>query len=161
MIFKKIFKKIKKTFEKIKTPKGRFILKDKNGKVLIDRKNLVVNSSRFILQRLIGSAQANKELKNLRVGTGTSPASLTDLNLQSGVIISGSSYNKLKTSTTYPTSESVTFHFVLTTTEANGNLLTEFALYDDNNTMFSRVVTAGYYKDSTTTLTIEWTITFE
>ncbi len=164
MIFKRVFKKIKGFFEVSKKPRGRFVLKDANGKILIDRANLVVDGSRWILQRLVGSAQSNKELQNLRVGTGTSPASLTDSSLGNQVDIATSGiepWNKLKTSTTYPTSESVTFHFTLTTGEANGNLLTEFGLYDDNDTMFSRVVTAGYAKDATTTLTIEWTITFE
>ena len=161
MNFKRIFRKITGFFDLVKKPRGRVILKDQDGNILFDRKNLVVNSSRFILTKLIGSAQANKEIANLRVGTGTSPASLTDLYLQNKVTIAGASYEKAKTSTTYPTANSVTFSFVLTTAEANGNLLTEFGLFDSNNTMFARVVTAGYYKDATTTLTLEWTITFE
>ena len=162
MIFKRLKKKITGERTNIK-PRGEILIKNGvTGEVLIHEKNLVVNTSREILTLLAGAAQANKEITNVKVGTGTTPASLSDTDLMSAVIISGTTYYKAKTATTYPSSTSVKFEFELNSTEANDNLLTEFGLFDDDDTLFSRVVTAGTWKDATvTSLLIYWTISFE
>ena len=154
-ILEKILNKNHGVVEALPRATGHFkVTERETGKIVINKENLVVDTSGLILSRLLGAATSTRQITYLEVGTGTTPPSTTDTTLGTSV------FAKLKTTETYPDTKSVKFTFTLTTSEANGYLLTEFGLFDNATTMFSRVVTSGYAKDATTTLDIEWTITF-
>ena len=135
------------------------IVEKESGKVVYEDHNLVVNDAKTILTNLIADASSTgstNELDKLSAGTGTSPAGLTDTALSNPV---SGLLTKTSTSTT---STSATYVFEVGVSLWNGNLLTEFGLYNmAGTTMFSRIVTGGYYKDSSTTLVITWTISFD
>ncbi len=135
------------------------IVEKETGKLIYEDHNLVVNNAKTILTNLIADASTSgstNEIGKLRAGTGTSPTGMSDTALSNPVI------GYLTKSSTSTTSTSATYVFEAGTSLWNGNLLTEFGLYNlAGSTMFSRIVTGGYYKDSSTTLIITWTISFD
>ena len=103
----------------------------KNG-VLIEKceqHNLVVNQGRRLLAQLISGAFINggyTYVKYLQVGSGTAPADLTDTRLSSPTAY-------VAVSDHYVSGDAnAVFEWKLTTEQANGISITEFALCDNN-----------------------------
>lgn len=138
--------------------KGEFVLDIINantGEVIehYEDRNLVVNNGRQIVMQLLGSANANKKLAKLAVGTnGTQPVG-------SNTAITGS-YSKNLGAVTYPTISSVRFDWTLGAGEANGMAIREFGILSTDNTLFARKVRELINKNSDIILSGNWTISF-
>jgi len=140
------------------TLKGCFLLQvicAHTGKILenYEDKNLVVNSGRTAVMRLLGAGDTNKQLTKLSVGTnGTQPTG-------ADTAITGAFTKSLGT-VTYPTIASVKFDWTLGALEANGINIVEFGLLCADNTLFARKVRAVIAKNSDIILNGSWTISF-
>jgi len=112
--------------------------------------NLVTNQGKLIcLNRTFNTIPSYTVVGWFKVGTGTNTPSEGDTGLQTPVIITGGSDLKLIATATVdePTLTS-TNECVLLTTDANGNYLTEFGLFNNDGTKkcFSRAVYIGITK---------------
>lgn len=138
--------------------KGEFVLDivcAKTGDVIehYEDKNLVVNNGRQIVMQLLGSANLNKRLSRLAVGTnGTAPVG-------TNTAITGA-YTKNLGTVTYPTISSVRFDWTLGAGEANGIAIREFGILSTDNTLFARKVREVINKNSDIILNGNWTISF-
>jgi hypothetical protein len=106
---------------------------------------LTNNGRKIALNRLFKSSPDYTAPSVFKVGTGTNTPAVTDSDLQTSVIISGGNYTKIFISG-YPlldeTNMQSTIRCLLLTTEANGNSLTEFGIFNTDGTakMLSRTV---------------------
>lgn len=138
--------------------KGIFVLDIINastGEIIehYEDNNLVVNNGRQIVMQLLGSADTNKKLAKLGVGTnGTAPAG-------NNTALTGS-YIKNLGAVTYPTISSVRFAWSLGAGEANGIAIREFGILSTDNTLFARKVREVINKNSDIILNGTWTISF-
>lgn len=138
--------------------KGEFVLDIINahtGHVIehYEDLNLVVNNGRQIVMQLLGSANTNKKLSKLAVGTnGTQPVA-------TNTAITGSYVKNLGT-VSYPTVSSVRFDWTLGAGEGNGILIREFGILSTDNTLFARKVREAINKNSDIILSGNWTISF-
>ena|SRR6478752_7082143 len=138
--------------------KGEFVLDiidAKSGEVIehYEDKNLVVNGGRQIVMQLLGSANTNKKLSKLAVGTnGTAPAG-------GNTAITGA-YTKNLGAVSYPTISSVRFDWTLGAGEANGIAIREFGILSTDSTLFARKVREVINKNSDIILNGNWTISF-
>ena len=144
--------------DKLGSLKGCFelqIINANTGEIIenyID-KNLVVNGGRTAVMRLLGAADANKQLTKLSVGTnGTAPVGTDNA-------ITGAFTKSLGT-VTYPTISSVKFAWQLGAGEANGIGIREFGLLCLDNTLFARKTRELINKNSDIILNGSWTISF-
>lgn len=138
-----------------KTVSGLFSLKvlDRAGKILEEQtdNNLVVISGRTSMARLLATADTNRTITKIAFGTGINNEDESLSALQSP-------YVKALEGFEYPSSTSVKFNWTLGFGEHNGNVITNYALYSDNNTMFSMKVRPSITKDEFISLVGEWTI---
>jgi hypothetical protein len=138
-------------------PRGEFILNVFRGGELIEQyrdANLVVDSSKPTLAKLLGGTVANNSVTQIAFGTsGTSPAP--------GNTSITSPYQKAIDTVTYPASNQVSFNFSLGTGEANGMGILEFGLLTTAGALFARKVrTSALNKDTDLTLSGSWIISF-
>jgi len=95
-----------------------------------------------VLQILMGDS--SDQIDYWGVGTGTTAAQAGDTSLQTPVLLSGTDYRKaIQTGWSYnPATSEVQVEGYMTTTEANGNDLSEFGLFTASTagTMINRVV---------------------
>jgi len=160
-IFEALIKKMpskSEILDRLQPLKGRFELQiiDANTGAIIENyvdKNLVVNGGRTAVMILLGSANSDKQLTQLSVGTnGTAPAG-TD------VAITGAFTKNLGT-VTYPTANSVRFDWQLGVGDANGIAIAEFGLLCADDTLFARKVREVINKNADIILNGNWTISF-
>lgn len=144
--------------ETLQPLKGRFelnIINAHTGEVIenyVDP-NLVVNGGRTAVMRLLGAADANKQLTKLSVGTnGTAPVGTDSA-------ITGA-FTKSLGAVTYPTISSVRFDWQLGASEGNGIAIREFGLLCTDNTLFARKVRELINKNSDIILNGNWIISF-
>jgi len=118
----------------------------------IERKNLVVTSGRNLIRDLINEASVTG-VTHLAVGTGTTAVSAGDASL-----VTEQFRNTLTKRT--PSSGSVTWSYYLSSTQANGNDLTEAGLFNASSggTMFARVTHAAITKTSSIAVMYSWTL---
>ncbi len=133
-----------------------FQIIDTNDQVLEEYtgENLIVNSGRSGLARLISGDSSNREVDRIGFGTnGTDPdsgdTSLTD------------AFEKSIDGVSYPDPQSVKFDFELGYTEANGKNIQEFGLLCANNDLFSRKTRSVIVKTDDFKIVGSWTIIFE
>lgn len=106
---------------------------------------------RLYMRRLIGTSRTVPSV--FQVGTGTNEPVVGDTALQNPVVISGGSNTKVLASG-YPIINeadiSLTFRGVLSSTDANGNTLTEFGIFNTDGTpiLYSRDTYDGIVKNS-------------
>lgn len=121
-------------------------------------KNLVVLKGRNKLAKLI-SGQSQAKIEKIGLGTGIDAARDEDTNLSGEVQIPlrsefGSDYATVS-------GTDAIFSFDIYPNECNGMRITEFALYDSDNEMFSHRVRSGAItKDEDIEIAGEWTIHF-
>lgn len=115
--------------------------------------NLIVNSAREMLARLIAGDGTGDNITDIGFGIGSASATPNDTGLTSAHWrpVSGHSY---------PAPGKVQFSFALSTTEANGLTIREFGLRTASGELFSRKVRGGIEKNSDISLEGTWTITF-
>ena len=113
---------------------------------------LIVNGGKNqMLYRLIGTSKTVPSL--FKVGTGTTAPTVADTDLETAVEITAGVYTKAFASG-YPTvtevSKTLTTRCVIASTEANGNTLTEFGIFNTDGTplMFSRDTYTGIVKNA-------------
>jgi hypothetical protein len=115
---------------------------------------IVTNSGKkLVLNRAFKASPTYTTPSVFKVGTGITTPAVTDTNLQTPVIISGTSYTKTFVGG-YPILDeanlNITTRCLLLTTEANGNSLTEFGIFNTDGTLlcFSRTVHAPITKNT-------------
>lgn len=115
---------------------------------------ILTNDGKKILLNRGFKASPNYTVPSLfKVGTGTTAPTVTDTDLQAAVIISGGNTTKAF-ATGYPildeTNLQITIRTILLTTDANGNSLTEFGIFnsDTSKLMSSRAVFTAITKTS-------------
>jgi hypothetical protein len=141
----------------VSRPRGEFILNVFRGSELIEQyrdKNLVVDSSKQVLAKLLGGTVTGNSVTQIGFGTsGTAPdvgnTSITN------------PFQKAIDSVTYPATNQVSFNFSLGTGEANGKAILEFGLLTAAGALFARKVrAAALNKDTDITLSGSWVISF-
>ena len=140
----------------------------KYGWITIDPKvgpaNLFVDQGRQLLAYAFGfrAPIENYTCQNYGVGTGTTPARVTDVALEAPIdLISSQATTAPITSVDFLTAFVMRVGFSIALGDANGYLLTEFGLFSGNNTLLARKVRGvGINKTSDFSPTITWRIRF-
>lgn len=137
-----------------------FEIRHADGRVETEHvKNLVVLNGRQRLAKLLAGDETGT-VQNFRIGTGTTATSAADTSLQTQVNFEVGVSQKALDSATYPATNKVQFNFTIAADEANGNALSEFALYTSDNVMFARVVRSPFTKTAGAVITGWWRINF-
>lgn len=128
-------------------------------------KNLFVDQGRQLLAYAFGfrAPIENYTCQQFAVGTGLTPAQMTDVALEAPVPLTSQSgaITAPVTSIDFLTSFVVRVGFTIAVGDANGNLLTEFGLYSGNGTLLARMVrSVGINKTSDFSPTLTWRIRF-
>lgn len=112
----------------------------KNDRLIetVEEHNLVVNGGRQWLAELV-CGDSTDRITKIGVGEGTSEEKLTDTGLSNCEIVLIDSHN-VGASNISGYSFAVTFHWQLTTSQANGLNIREFALYTGLERMVTRQV---------------------
>lgn len=126
----------------------------KTGEVIqkIRRRNLVVTAGRNLVRDLINET-TDTGVTHLAVGTGTTAVAAGDTTLGSEQV------REVLTKRT-ASSGSVLWSYYLSSTQGNGNDLTEAGLFNASSggTLFARVVHTAITKTSSIAVTYNWTI---
>lgn len=141
----------------VKHPSGLFVLDVfRRGKLIehVEERNLIVDNSKAMHAHLLGGDATNNVVTKFGVGTnGTAPAG-------GNTTLTGA-FIKAHDGATYPVAGQVSFAFSLSTSEANGIAILEFALLGASNTLYARKVrSVALNKASDLTLSGVWSITF-
>ncbi len=118
------------------------------------RHNLVVNNGLDIIRDLLGG-DLNEEPTDIAVGTDNTVVTATDTTLAVEVF-------RNQITRRIDNNQSITFQLFISTTQANGNTLTEAGLIRVKNgadRLFARIVYAPIVKTVSVSVTITWTIT--
>jgi len=126
---------------------------------VIDEKNLIVNGAKNQLARLIGGSGTNRQITQIGFGIGTTAAAPGNTALTYSPLYPTSSLKAIG-SVGYPATGQVQFNWSLSTAELNGVAITEFGLFCQDGTLFSRKQRAPIQKESDLSLTGSWTIIF-
>ena len=105
----------------------------------------------MLLYRLIGTSVTVPSL--FKVGTGATAPTVADTDLQTAIEITAGVYTKafvVGYPVVVPVGSTVTYRALLASTEANGNTLTEFGIFNTDGTplMYSRDTYTGIVKNS-------------
>lgn len=137
--------------------RGDFTMRvlDKDGNVIetFEDHNMIVDLARVAMSRLVGEGDVTKVIKRFGVGTNQLTATPADTELENPYV------NDI-TGVDYPENGTVRFSWKLGYNEANEKNVTEFALFCDDGSMFSRKVRAPIYKASDIAFEGEWSIIF-
>ena len=137
------------------TAKGEVHLKVYDKGVLVAEytdNNMIVNVGKQSLAALLGSADADKKVSKIGFGTSGAITAGTNTSIENPFV-------KALDGVTY-SGTSVTFEYALETNENNGVTIREFALFSDDDTMFSRIVRNPINKTADIRLSGTWKITF-
>lgn len=141
--------------------KGEFLMnvfKIINGeKHLIEKysdKNLVVNTGKYALCRLLTGDNSNFFVNEIAFGEGTSIPHETDTTLLN-------EYKRNIIDYTYTDMNIVNFNWELLATEGNGLMITEYGLFANGNFLFARKVRDVIEKKIDIVLEGTWKITFQ
>lgn len=134
---------------------------DENGHEIdrIFNNNLVVLNGRQRLAKLL-SGDSDVVIDYFRIGTGTTAPVSSNTALQTPVNISSGVTQKAIDGFDFPATNKVRFNMSLTSAQGNGNEITEYGLYLEDDVLFARVVLPPFNKTSAASLNIRWTITF-
>lgn len=126
----------------------------KDGKLLYNEvaNNLIVNVGKQSLARLLGSADSDKRVTQIGFGTSGAVTAGTNTSIENEFV-------KALDGVTYSGTSAI-FEYALETTENNGVTIREFALFSDDDTMFSRIVRNPINKTADIRLSGTWKITF-
>lgn len=113
-------------------------------------KNLVVNLGKENIAKLLGGA--GFAITKIAVGEGSNLPTVNDTALTNA-------FTKNIDSVAYPAFDKVRFAFSFDSTEANGLTITELAMVNNNNQIFSRKTRAAIVKTSAILITGFWTFT--
>jgi hypothetical protein len=124
--------------------------------------NLFVDNGRQLMTYLFGGRApvSNYFCQRFGMGTGTTPAAVTDLALESSIDFGGGVYTKLIDSVDFTAPYIARVSFTIGAGEGNGYLITEFGLFTSANTLFARLLTPGLSKVSDFRPTYLWRLRF-
>lgn len=138
------------------TAKGRVSLRiyDANDNLLesIEQENMVVNVGKQSLASLLGAATTDKRVSQIGFGTAATPTSSAQTSIENPFVKALDAVNY--------SGSTVAFDYSLALGENNGVTIREFALFSDDDTMFSRIVRNPIVKTSDIRLEGTWSITF-
>jgi hypothetical protein len=116
--------------------------------------NLIVNSARLAMTKLIAGDGAGKNINRIVFGTNGSIPAAGDTEITSP-------YIKNVSSVSYPANNKVEFSWSLGTDEANGKAISEFGLLCADGTLFARKSrTKPLNKESDIAIEGQWIIIF-
>lgn len=126
----------------------------RNGKLWqrIEQENLVVNTGKNALARLLGGGRTGGITK-FGVGTNGTAAAVANANLTNGFI-------RAIGTATYPQTGQVVFPWQVAADEANGLNIQEMGLLFADNTLFARITLGAIAKTNILTLNGEWAVNF-
>lgn len=143
--------------EKARQLRGVFTMKviDRDGQIVdsYEDHNMIVNLARVAMSQLVSTGAEDKIITGFGVGTGTATATPTDTALTD-------CYKNTIIGYSYPEAGTVTFQWRLGYDEANGMNVTEFGLFCEDGSLFSRKVREGIYKASDLSFEGTWSIIF-
>jgi hypothetical protein len=128
-------------------------------------KNLFVDNGRQLIAYCMGfrAPMENYTIQKFSVGTGITPAKVTDVSLEAPVVLAsglGATAAPI-TSIDFITAFVLRVGFTLGIGDANGYLLTEMGLLSGNDTLIARKVrTVGINKTSDAAISLHWRIRF-
>jgi len=137
------------------TAKGEVHLKVYDKGILVaeyTENNMIVNVGKQSLAALLGSGDANKIVSQIGFGTSGAITAGTNTSIENPFV-------KALDGVTYSGTSAI-FEYALETNENNGVTIREFALFSDDNTMFSRIVRNPINKTEDIRLYGTWKITF-
>lgn len=128
-------------------------------------KNLFLDQGRQLMAYAFGfrAPLENYTVQQFGVGTGLTPARVTDVMLEAPVELAsaGMAITAPITSVDFLTAFVMRVGFTVAVGDANGNLLTEFGLFSGNGTLLARKVrSVGINKTSDFAPTLTWRIRF-
>jgi hypothetical protein len=115
--------------------------------------NMIMDSVRDALARLVGGDGAGKAVTSIGVGVNGDGPTPQDAGLTSA-------YIKNLAGHSYPATGEVTFAFNIGVSEANGKVIKEFGLICGDGSLFARKTRGAIEKADDITITGTWTITF-
>ena len=115
--------------------------------------NLVVDTGKQNLARIIGSEQTNRHITKIGFGTNGTATAGSD-NALTGAFV------KSVGTVSYPETTSVQFAWSLGLSEGNGLAIREFGLITAGDILFSRIAREVITKTADFTLSGTWKITF-
>lgn len=118
-------------------------------------KNLIVNAGQAWVMDLLKNDTA-LFVEKIRIGSSSTAPAVTDTG------VTGFSPDFTKNITPIVTGNVCSYNFTISTSEANGNTIAEYALLLDDDTMIARVVKTPIPKDSSISIegAWEWSIYF-
>lgn len=124
--------------------------------------NLFVDGGRQLLSYCFGyyAPISSYVCAKFGVGTGTTPAKVTDVALQNPIEFSPAVTTKSINGIDFPTAFVARVEFTLGANEANGYLITELGLFSGNDTLYARRTTTGINKSSDFSPQISWRLRF-
>lgn len=146
--------------EKIKQPKGRVTIRvydhSQGDKPELIREevgdNLIVSQASEIMANILGGT-LSKNINTFGVGTDATAPTSGDTGLTSA-------FTKAIGAITYPSAGTVRFSMQLTTAEANGTTISEWGLFTDDGTLFSRRTPTPIAKTASISVLADWDISF-
>ena len=122
--------------------------------------NIFTDSGRQLLAYTFGYASPISDyvVSKFSVGTGTTPAKVSDVSLQNPIEFSPSVTTKLINGVSYPAPFIARVEFALGASDANGYLITEIGLHAGNDALYARRTMTGINKESSFSPTLSWRI---
>lgn len=144
--------------DQILSLRGLFSMRvlDKSGKIIESwsDNNMIVNGARIAMSMLVSEgANSNKIITRFGVGTGQNTATPTDTSLTDIYVNSILGHD-------FPEAGTVRFFWKLGYDEANEKNISEFGLFCDDGSLFSRKVRSPLFKASDISFEGEWSIIF-
>lgn len=146
-----------KSSDAVRPLRGEFLMRvlDKSGNVIdtFEDHNMIVDLARVAMSRLVGEGEQMKIITRFGVGTNQITATPADTELEDPYVNDILGHD-------YPERGTVRFSWKLGYDEANEKNISEFALFCDDGTMFSRKVRSPIYKAADIAFEGEWSIIF-
>ncbi len=124
--------------------------------------NLFLDQGRQFQAYLFGarSPLSDYSCQKFGMGTGETPAKVTDTALESPIDFGGSVYTKDLDAVSFPAPFVARAEFTIGANEGNGYLITELGLFSGNDVILCRVVRPGISKTSDFSPALLWRIRF-
>lgn len=136
---------------------GIFMMRviDREGKVIREYSdhNMIVNTAREALAKLVSKGDQSKRITRFAVGTSDETPTPTD------TVITGMYRNEI-IGHTFPEPGVVTFKWQLGYEEANGMNIVEYGLLCEDDSLFARKTREAIYKANDIAFDGEWTVIF-
>lgn len=103
---------------------------------------------------------SNYTVQRFGCGTGVTPPDMNDVQLENAVTLSDGNTTRLIDEVTFPAPFIARVSFSLSTSDANGYLLTEFGIFSGDSTLMARFTRAGLQKTADFAPSLAWRLRF-